>query len=68
MVLVEFIEAIGRVADKINIPHYLEELEEEESMKASVERSSVKKPKVVRTLAWKIEAFIIQAVRACLGP
>ena len=29
MVLVEFIEAIGRIADKVYIPHYMEEEGEE---------------------------------------
>jgi len=29
MVLVEFIEALGRVADRVYIPHYIEDFDEE---------------------------------------
>ena len=55
MVLVEFIEAIGRVADKININHYLEDGEELRSNNRT------------KPLAYKIEAYLILLVRVCLG-
>ena len=54
MVFAEFIDAIGRVADRINIPHYLEEISEENDQ--PIITSRITPPK---SLAWKIEAYII---------
>eukprot|EP00347_Sterkiella_histriomuscorum_P005610 403355936 len=61
MVQVEFIEAIGRVAEKVNIPHYIEDLDE--ASQTIIPSSNLR----TRPLDIKIEALILQMVRACLG-
>ena len=62
MQFVEFIEAVARVADKIQIPHYLEELEKEENANNGSQPSSIlntlTSPRS-KQLDWKIEAYII---------
>ena len=58
MHLVEFIEAIGRVADRLNLPHFIFDRQKD------FDDPSLKKKE--RPLSLKIESFIIFLVRNTL--
>lgn len=65
----EFIEAVCRVADKLGIPHLIDD---EELLKERTWEDAVADPELVqqfsqRPLAYKIEALLLQLARACLG-